>query len=248
MRARIGGLELNGMDIAQRSRFTIHNDGLRGWFEGVGVKRDAVERQNAHGDYDLPVFREARVVSIQGLVNTRSDMEQDEAINALLGVCADGGRELLTIESPLGPTWTYVRLSDGTEVDRLVLGRTAKYRLTLRAADPRRYGAVQSFTGTEVDVHHYGNAIAAPVVEVAGPHTAPYTVTGPDGRVVGITQTLTASQTHRIDFSTGRVERNGVAQLGATSSMDVWGIPAGRPAPMTISSGVMTVSVADTYL
>lgn len=248
MRAHIGGLLLDGMDIGQQSTYTILDDKLSGWFEGPAVRAESIPIPGAHGEYDLPVFREPRIISIEGMIYTDSDFEQDQAINALLRVCADGQRERLTVESAAGSTSAMVRLSDGPEISRIRLGTHARYRMVLRASDPRRYGEERSYTGGAVQAFHYGNFPAKIQAVVRGPRAAGYEIQGPGGRRVVVAQELGSLDHHTIQFWSGRVYRNGTRQLGALTVFQPWTVPPGPPTSMSCPSGEMTINITDTYI
>lgn len=228
-------------------KYTLESDGLEGLFGGSGVRRDGVARPAQHGGYSLPGYRDPRGFKLSGLVHSESWFGQENDLNAISSVLGDGGRGALTLQSEGSTRWAMVELADSPRCEVLVYGSIARYQLLLRAPDPRLYGTVHTFKGSPVDVHHLGNFPASPVVEVVGPRAA-YTVSGPGGRSVNVTQALTAGQTHRIDFRTGRIYRNNVLQVGALGRVNTWTIPPGRQTGMSISSGSMTVTVADTYM
>lgn len=246
MRWLIDGLVFDGTD-SRDAQFTIDLDGIKGLYGGVGVRGQAVSRDVAHGDYDLPRFREARILSVSGLILGRSHFDLTMLMQRMSGLLGDGGSSRLSILSEDGSRWCDVRLAQAPNVEQVVPGRVGRYQLFLRAADPRLYGERRSFSGGTVQVHHMGNFPASPVVTVTGPRAA-YSVSGPGGRVVQVDQALTSGQTHRIDFRTGRVFRNNALQVGVLGQAGFWAIPPGRSSSMSISSGSMTVTLDDTYM
>lgn len=247
MRIRLNGLLFDGTG-AEDPTYTIELDGVEGLFGGPGVRAKTVARPNAHGNFALPIFRDARSIKINGLVFSDGLYAQQKDLLELGGVLADGEVGRLEISADAGEWWCMVGLADAPDVQVVVPGRIARYQLVLRAVDPRLYGVQQSFAGSSVTAHHYGNFPASPVVEVVGPRSAPYTITGPGGRKVTVSQSLTASQTHRIDFASGGVFRNGSRQMGVLTHFQPWTVPPGRRVSMSISSGSMTVLVDDTYM
>lgn len=235
------------MDLYQRSMFSILNDGLKGWFDGVGVRTKRTPRPAAHGEFDLPVFREARIITLHGGINTASEFAQEQAINRLLGICADGSTERFTVESAAGPTWADVKLGDDPDIQVLSLGQTARLRLTFRAADPRRYGRLNTFP--EGPVFHRGNFPASPTLKVSGSRPEGWTVTGPGGRRIVVTRALEAGRPHTIDLATGGLYVNGARVLGGVITYEPWVVPAGRSVTHSVTSGLSLESgVPDTYM
>ncbi len=224
--------------------------GLKG-FEGLPAgRRQAIERPMAHGEFDVPVFRGPRILTIEGVAVAQSGFDL-AGLRALVTGCGAAG-EQIKVSYELQGTSTYftARVLETVFTDRGHHGRRliADFTINMVCADPRKYGAGERFAGASVTVFQYGNFPATPVVEVAGPRSGPYTITGPGGRAVTVAQSLAAAQTHRIDFASGTVTRNGARQLGALTHFTPWTIPPGSQVPMSISAGSMTVTVTDTYM
>lgn len=247
MEVSLGGLLFEGT-ANSRAKYTIELDGLKGLFGGVGVRGESVERAFAHGDYSLPVFREARVLRLRGNVFSGGMFAQQQDLSALGGVLSAGGRETLTVQAEVGARWCVVQLAGEPDIEVLVPGRVARYQLMVRARDPRLFGEARTSVGSSVLVHNRGTFPASPSVIVEGPQSAPYVVAGPSGETFQVTQGLSSGQTHRIDFRAGRVYRNGVFQIGAVGRAELWTVPPGGSARMSISSGQMSVMVHDTYM
>lgn len=241
-----GGLLLDGTDSPE-VKYTIERDGVS-LFGGAGVRRDLVERSNAHGAFTMPGFLEAKPIQIRGDIHSRSLAEQERDMAALSAVLAEGGQIELVVNSTSHETLrASVEQMSGPQMKIEVPGKFARYQLSLRAPDPWWRAAPRTFVGSSVEAFQYGTFPAVPVVSVVGPRTGPYTITGPSGRQITIAQSLAAGQTHRIDFETGRVYRNGALQLGAVSKFQPWTVPPSGRALMSISAGSMTVTVSDTY-
>ncbi len=231
-----------------RAKYTIELDGLKGLFGGVGVRGESVERSFAHGDYSLPVFREARVLTLRGNVHSVGLVEQQMDLSGLGSVMADGGRETFTVQADFGVRWCVVELAGPPDIEVLVPGRLARFQVMVRARDPRLMGVERVVSGSSVTVVNHGTFPASPSVVVTGPQSAPYSVSGPGGRSFQVTQALSAGQSHRIDLRSGRVYRDGVFQIGAVGRAQVWTVPPGGTAGMSISAGSMQVTVHDTYV
>lgn len=230
--------------------FYVKRGGLQGLDGTPTGAREAISRPAAHGEFDLPVFRGPRVITIDGIAVARSEWDLQHLRSLITGCGATGDRVSVSVTHQGHLLSFSARVVEASFVDRGDRSRraVADFMLNLVCADPRKYGKRADYSGNSVTVSHDGNFPASPVVTVAGPRTGPYTISGPDGRQVTVTQSLTAGQTHRIDFRTGRITRNGVAQLNALGRADLWTIPPGTQVPMAISSGLMTVTVTDTYM
>jgi len=238
---------LVGGVLFERFPTSRHGFVLSSFDESVGTKGERVSRPSAHGDFDLPVFRVPRMLNLSGAAYADSMWELEQMEQTFHGVLSDGSPGDLVFRGPDGSRHCRVRLSGEPKFTR-VGERDADFQIAFRAPDPRKYGEERSFSGSSVQVHHYGNFPASPVVEVAGPRTGPYTVTGPGGRTVTVAQSLSAGQTHRIEFASGALFRNGSRQLGQVTHFRPWSIPAGQRVAMSISSGSMTVKVLDTFM
>lgn len=247
MQVRLNGLLFDGTEDPG-AKFTVELDGVKGLFGGVGVRADTVARSLSDGDFSLPVFRDARVLWLRGLIFSDGLVEQQEDMSRLGAVLAAGERAVLSVDAAIGVRWCRVELGDEPDIEVLVPGKVARYQLVLRARDPRLFSERRTVTGVSVKAVNYGTFPASPVVSVAGPVAAPYTVVGPGGRTFQVTQSLTGSQSHSIDFRSGRVSRNGVLQVGAVGRAELWTIPPGGTVLMSISDGVMSVQVDDTYM
>lgn len=228
----------------------VKKGGFQGFDDMPSGRREAVARPTAHGEFDLPVFRGPRVPSIEGVAIAHSAFELAGLRSFVTGCAADGQSVLISIEHQTQNLSMHARVIEATFTDRGSRGRRveADFSLHMVCADPRKYGDRNTIAGASVEAFQRGNFPAAPVVEVVGPRSGPYTITGPGGRKVTVSQSLTAGQTHRIDFATGGVTRNGSRQLGALTHFTPWSVPPGTIVPMSISAGSMTVVVADTYM
>ena len=246
MLVTIAGLEFVGDGGA--ATYTIETGGLRGWLDGVDSRRDAAARPSAHGDYDVPTFLSGRVVSITGLVLTSTPEAYEAAVAALHALLADGTSAELSVEQASGTLTAMVRRSGAPDIVDLVYGEVARYRVQFWAADPRRYGVSHTFGpgASLTTVAHDGNFPATPVVTVAGPVTAPYTVAS-QGHSFTVTQSLGSGEEHTIDMGSGWVYLDGVLQSGVTSAHDVFLVPPGPDVTVTGPSS-MTVDVTDTYV
>lgn len=242
-RARINGVEF--VDWPQdhhRSWFVLDQDGIRGVWEGVDVRREDTSRPLSHGSFDAPVFLASRVIPVSGHVSARTSAELVHAMSSLTGLLAGGGSGRLVLEDDSGTTSMDVRLGAATQITQLD-ATTAEFLVTFWAPDPRRYGETRSF-GTGDAVYHYGN-FPSPVSVTIPSAPSSYSITSPAG-VFSVTG-ATSSGTHVVDLRTGRVTRNGALMLGVSSGQ-TWEMPPGAPWVHTVSTGTGTIKVQDTFI
>lgn len=246
--ARIGGISFVDWPADHHGDwFVLDQDGIQSVWGGVDVRRDDVPRPAAHGAFNLPGFLAPRVIPVSGHMSSRSAEGLEHMQSRLGGLLADGGLSRLVVEGPLGSRWCDVGLASATQITQLD-ATTARFLVTLWAADPRMYGAVGEFAAGEVAINR-GNFPATPILELTGASTG-NTINGPAGRAFTITQGRSAGQVHRIDLATGRVYLNGGLQLGVVSRGDLWTVPPGMPGVThTLSgSGSLKVLVPETFV
>lgn len=229
-------------------------------FGGVGIKREKVGRESAHGNFSAPGFLEARPIGWGGLILTDSPEDQDRAIRALSGM--RGLKEASRLVSQGAKTrWADVERADIPDPEILVYGKIASYKCSVEAPDPFLYGETHTFVGNQWtnggkvetvpmwSVFHYGNADAIPSITITGAMPSGYSVVGPGGTFI-VSQALTAGVTHRLDFRNGWLFRNEVLQRAAVTRAETFVIPPGIPSTVSLvpasGTGVMTVKVLDT--
>jgi hypothetical protein len=216
---------------------------------GVGVKADRVARPLAHGDYDVPVFREARIVSLEGICLTDSAERQDHSGRQLLSILGDGSSGRVVFRMPGGTMWGDARLADSPEFEPTLWGQHAAWMLQLRFANPRLFGEARTFSSGAA-AYHFGNFTASPVFTVTGSMGSGYSITGA-GRTFTTSKPLVSGTPHVVDMSTGYLTINGVVQTGVVSSGDTWGVPAGTTVVNTLTgsgTGVLSARVVDTFI
>lgn len=250
LNVRIGGIEFEG-DPRSDHGYVIEPGGLSGWDESTPGRQSGGERPNAHGAFNVPLFRTARTITVTGHILARSGFEFEHMKERLTGLGADGTRPRLQVEKLLGTMWTDVRVMSARTVD--MDARTGSFIVQMVANDPRRFRELNEFgPGTSLSVFHRGNTVGIPVIRVTGTMPSGYTINGPNGRSYVVTQALTSGQEHEIRMRTGWLYRNGAVQRTAVSRMETWGIPAGQPVAMSLTpasgSGQMTVSQYDTFM
>lgn len=113
-------------------------DTLSGWTLGGGVTNSFAERPGAHGEFDGPTYRRARIVNISGVCIADTPLLAEQAAEALASVMADGRLGSITVDSPLRTLSASVRLSDTPQAEWLS-DNAFRWALQFTAPDPRKY-------------------------------------------------------------------------------------------------------------
>lgn len=233
-----------------RDGFGIGRKGFTGWDSGTDSKGQSESREGADGDYDLPVFRESRIVALSGTCVARSNAELIHRASQLTGLGSSGQLVRLVVEQGSRVNWADARVVSQTQWDERTGHKAADFQIQFKCADPRKFGETRTFASGEA-AFHYGNFPATPQITVSGSRPSGYTVNGPDGKRFVVTRALTAGNPHSIDMDTGLLRVNGVLVFGGVTVADTWAIPAGRQVIHTVTgsgSGDLSVKVADTYV
>lgn len=250
-----GGVHFEAWPSNLGQAFVVEPSGLSGWFDTPAAKLTTSERPQAHGAFDVPVFRSARSISVKGHVLAESETSLEAMKVQLAGLLLDGGGTL-TVQTDKETTFArgvyQVSYRPGGWS-----GEEDSFQIQFVAQDPRRYGEtdekVRAQSGTSLNVFHRGNTTAAPELIITGTMPSGYRVNGPDGRAFVVAQALAAGQTHTIRMRDGALLRNGVRQIGGAvvTRAQTWGIPSGANVAMTLvpvsGSGSMRANVPATY-
>ena len=203
------------------------------WNDQPDVRAHDVPRPLAHGDFPSDTFLESRDLNMPGFVVAKSHTTLLREKSRLHRLRRRTVRVL--VEEPGLTTWADAEVRVVEFADH-GFAPEARFRLGLHMPDPRKYGASEkSFTSGEI-VFHYGNTDATPVATVTGNMPSGYSIQGPDGKHYDVAQALSGGQTHRIDFETGYLYRNGALQPAtAVSRAETWLVPPGPGFPMTLA-------------
>lgn len=252
----IAGVEMRG-DIPTRSRMRgliVKPQGFQGWQGLSSTRREALARAVQHGEHDVPVYLGSRVVTIDGWAVGESEDEVGNLSDSVTGLFA-AGRTLVTVEHQGKRLDAYARAvvaeCDDYAPDEFV----SEFQVQLLFADPRKYGEtltlpgdklnppVSSATATSINVFHYGNFPAFPVVVIPDAPAA-YSITA-GGKTFTVTG-ATAGGTHEVHLRNGRVYRNGV-EMVRVGKGDLWVVPVS-----TILTHVLSVPgrvrIVDTFV
>jgi hypothetical protein len=134
MIATLGGLTFVG--DGGTATYSIFPDGLRGWFDGVEMRREKIARAAAVGDFPAPGFLGPRLITISGLIRATSDVDFENAMSALATLLDDGSMDDLVVEQATGTFSISVGRDGAPDIVIEVYGSVARYRLQLWAPDP----------------------------------------------------------------------------------------------------------------
>lgn len=247
----------DGMEILGRPRDSapvegayVGPGGFTGWEDGGGeVRREAVPRPAALGEFDLPVYEGAMVFSVDGHALASSPQRLAVLRDRITGVGSGGRRFQVAVELQGRTLWTTARRGARPSFkDAGIRGGLirASFLLQFVAPIPRKYGETREVPAGQVAINR-GNEDAVPRLLV-GAGTGGYTVTGPGGRTIVVATAPSAA--HYVDFSTGGLFTSaGVRQVGAITIYQPWSIPPGMTGvTATISSArSMSQVFADTF-
>lgn len=235
------GRTLSGND--RFGQWKVHS--IDGWFDSPDVKGETQDRANADGEYDLPTYNSARIVTATGRLIAKSHADMHEAMSWLSGPMR--GRFQVAGH---GPT----QYADGVRNSGLKLtpetDTVLRWQITLRFPDPRKFGDLKTFDvalAAIATVFHRGNYAASPIVQINGPVTGGFTITHPGGLYTAVGD-LAAGSTIRIDFNTGRLKLNGNDRSDLVTRADLYKVPPGNTAAFSVNRGVGYVEIIDTYI
>ena len=223
---------------------------LEGWWDSPEVKGETADRPNADGEYDLPVYNEARLITINGTLRAKSHAQLHDAGNFLTGPIS--GR--LTVAGHGSSQWADAKRNSGVKFTP-VTDVFAQWQVRLKCVNPRKFGNARDFVRTNgtVSVFHRGNYNALPTVVVRGSAANGYRLNGPGGLQYKVTRALVTGIPHRIEFTDGRLRVNGTVVATGADSADVWPVPPGQSVDFDINvlsggTAEATITITDTYI
>lgn len=257
---RFAGLEILGhpRDMTRPFGAFVSRGGFQGW-EGLPAgRREALARAVQHGEHDVPVYLPSRVVTIDGYLLAGTEHDLRQLSRRLSGAGATGERLVLSVELQGETLYAFGRrLLCVPEDSGIRSGRVfrSSFQLQVQCADPRQYGDTAILPGdrlvprspdataTSINVAHYGNFPAFPVVVIPSAPAA-YTVSA-GGKTFTVSGAA-AGGTHEVHLRTGRVFRDGVEMPGVGRG-PLWSVPAGVQLVHTLSVPGR-VRIADTFV
>lgn len=137
MNVTVGGLTFVAED-GTAATYSIDKDGLKGWFEGVEMRREVIARPNGNGDFDTPGFLGPRLITLSGLITAGDAAAFETAMKALEDLLADGSMDTFAVEQATGTYTAQVRRHGTPEIIIEKYGVWARYRLEFWAPDPTK--------------------------------------------------------------------------------------------------------------
>lgn len=226
---------------------------IDGWDDSPDSKGETVSIPNGDGEMDLPIYNEARIITVTGRIITKGH-EELHAAGAYLTAVMKGRFQV----SGHGPTqWADAKRQGGVKF-RTVTDTLATWQLSMKAVDPVKYGDTATVAvpaGTSyVSLFHWGNYASLPTVVVAGSAPGGYEIQSSAGARYQVTKPLVSGTPHTIDMRDGMLQVGGVYMAGIGSRADLWRVPPGSSAttirvqPLTTGSPSATVYVTDSFI
>lgn len=253
----LDGYQLNGTN--EYGKWEVVTP-LEGWWTTPAVKGETVDRANADGEFDLPVFNAARLITINGTFRGETVGAFHRGLNKLASLVQSGPAQF-TVEG-YGPTQAATVKRNGSELS-VPVPDYAQWQLRLKAVDPRKFGPERRYpilvspetvqTQDTATVRQYGNYSGFVVAEMRGDFPGGYRLIGPNGKEFRVTAPLVPGQVHRVDFSEGILQIDGAYTSGFVPVADVWAIPHDTDVsiqlePLTTGTGSADLFVRDTYI
>ncbi|MBG6085808.1 phage tail family protein [Zhihengliuella flava] len=231
-----------------------------GWFKSPAPRSDSTVRVGGDGDFPALVTYGPRYVTLIGSVYAVTHAGLHEANMLLSGLLHSGPAELTVAGH--GPTQSAMADRDGGLDWEDHTDTYAKWELSLKAPDPRKYGVLRTTAWTtasrtspvSVQVSHEGNYPAAPVIEVKGSMTSGFTAWGTGADSFRSLETVNAGELFEVDFGSGLLRKDGAVVFGQTGYTNLAKVMPGvsRAAnviPATDGGvGQYRVLVRDTYI
>ena len=243
------GRTLHGVDECGTWRTT--RDLFEGWYDSPEIKGETVAHDDADGDYDLPIYNEARLITVGGTLRATNRADLLSGRNKLAGRMA--GR--LQVEDTQGILWAEAKRNSKLRFV-LVNDNLANWQVRLKCVDPRKFGDTRTWSGSvgsnAANIFHRGNYNATPQFVVSGSMPGGYTLTI-RGQVFNVTAPLVSGHPHSIDYGTGRLRIDGAIVHGGLG----WGftplVPPGvitalSIEPITTGTATAQLTLLDTYI
>lgn len=141
---------------------------IEGWTKGAAVRREKIERLNAHGSFSVRGWKDERLVSVSGALFASSRSEAAAFVDEVNAFIADGTAGELAVDDAdhgLRRAGVYLLEPEVTWNG----GKDVQFTLDMVAPDPRKYGDVAAAsTGGPEDggglVYDLGTSVDAPGV------------------------------------------------------------------------------------
>jgi len=243
-----------GRTLSGRDRFgwwKVHSND--GWDDSPESKGESISIPNGDGEYDLPVYNDARMVTVSGRILTSSHVQLHEAGMYLTG--AMKGRFQVAGH---GPTLWADAKRDGKIKFTPITDTLATWQVPMKMVDPVKYGDAKQFTvlsgSSYTTLYHRGNYMSLPVLTIKGDMPGGYEIRSSAGAIYRVTKPLLSGTPQVIDMRDGMLQNAGLYGGSGVTRADIWRIPPGSTAttirimPITTGTATMTVDVTDSYI
>jgi hypothetical protein len=261
----------------QNPQFVFDEEALKGFLDGVNVKRTEAARPNQWGDFKEPGLLGPRNLTLTGTAVADSAAQLMQMRDEFASLLTDGGYQEIEIQN--SSTTRYLNAAlNGSSSWVQKLDNVAVWKLELYAPDPRMYGPQRSVQVTDgtvngglkfaisypmnfggpiktqaVTISNDGNAISWPVFRVTGDYFSGFEVTDGLNSIIRYEGIVTRTAPVFIDTARGTATQNGVDNSRMLSRRDWFGIPpessiAPRFLPIQDAFGWCDIMYRDTWI
>ncbi|SDW32836.1 hypothetical protein SAMN04487912_102344 [Arthrobacter sp. cf158] len=243
-----GARTLSGLDRFGR---WIVTEGMEDWWGSPEPRGRSQDRPDADGELDLPIYNQARLLTISGHLHSLGHDTMHEAGHYLTSSMK--GRFKVQGHGPTlwadGKRNSKIRFLPGTD-------KFATWQVQLKFVDPCKYGETRTWAASvgsnASGIFHRGNYGAVPRFLVVGNMPGGYRLTI-KGQVFTVTKPLIAGQPHSIDYGDGRLRIGGAIVHGGLGYGFTPFITGGLPTalsiePLTTGTATVTLTLTDTYI
>lgn len=258
-------------------QFVFDEDALKGFEDGVNVKRTEAVRPNQWGDFREPGLLGPRNLSMTGTAVASNAAELHSMRDQFASLLTDGGYHEISIQNSVGTRYISVAL-DGSTSWVQKLDTAAIWKIDLYAPDPRMYGKQNSIqitdstisggvdfslnyplnfggsaTSQAVSISNNGNTESWPTFKVTGNYFYGFSVTDGANSIITFEGVVSMSAPVYIDTSRGTAIQNGVDKSSLLSRRDWFSVPSGgsiapRFLPIQDAAGWCVIMYRDTWI
>ena len=179
----IDGVQFNAGADANGVEWIITSD--TGWFGSAPSRNNRTSKNNAHGAFRSPVYRDPRVVAVSGYAIAPTPALREQAGYTLASLLSDPNTLYpITRSEVTGPRFIYAEQDTDTVVSVLPdgIGCTLAFSMQFAAPDPRKFGSTLQSVSTTMPTPGSGGVMWAG--DTAVPNGLPYLG---DDHISGIT-------------------------------------------------------------
>ncbi|UDL16779.1 minor tail protein [Arthrobacter phage Atuin] len=258
-------------------QFVLDEEALKGFYDGVNVKRTEAVRPNKWGDFAEPGLLGPRNITISGAAVASTPSQLHSLRDELMSILHDGSYREMEVRNSDGPRYITVALA-GSPSWVQKIDTAAVWKLELYAPDPRMYGEEKTtqitdgtlkgginfpisyplnFGGAIVNpatsIYNDGNTKSWPVFKVTGDYPSGFKIWDGLNNFITYDGIVSTQSPVTIDTFRGAAFQNGIDQSVALSRRDWFSIPpkssiAPRFLPIQDSFGWCDIMYRDTWI